>query len=167
MKRRYLLSISPLFPFGLIFSIRESYVAGRPLSKNSPPDCFLIHPLRSALFYFVALKAESDDQRRCLWTPPKEHSPFGIPYIGSAYLLRCKRCTNTIFDIIKRVYERQRGKRSSWLSSKFRFTLSVCYSLNYPYDEVMQRIEDIEEPLCECGMLGLSAVVEHGHAKIS
>ena len=94
-------------------------LAGRPLSKNSPPDCFLIHPLRSALFYFVALKAESDDQRRCLWTPPKEHSPFGIPYIGSAYLLRCKRCTNIIFDIIKRVCERQRGKRSSWLSSKF------------------------------------------------
>jgi len=80
--------------------------------------------LRSALFYFAALKAESGDQRRRLWSLPKEHSPFGIPYIGSAYLLRCKRCTNIIFDIIKRVYERQRGKRSSWLSSKLWFIIS-------------------------------------------
>ncbi len=62
---------------------------------------------------------ESPHQRRCLWTPPKEHSPFGIPFMGSAYLSRCKRCTNIISYIIKRVYERQRGKRSSWLSSKF------------------------------------------------
>ena len=68
-----------------------------------------------------SLKAVNSDQRRCLWTPPKEHSPFGIPFMGSAYLSRCKRCTNIISYIIKRVYERQRGKRSSWLSSKFRF----------------------------------------------
>ena len=56
-------------------------LARRSLLKNSPLDCFLIHPLRSALRLFVGL-CPTPHQRRCLWTLPKEHSPFGIPFIG-------------------------------------------------------------------------------------
>ena len=43
-------------------------LAGRSLLKNSPPDCFLIHPLRSALWQFAGL-CPTPHQRLCLWNP--------------------------------------------------------------------------------------------------
>ena len=36
-------------------------LAGRPLFQNSPPDCFEIHPLRSARCRGISLSAESDE----------------------------------------------------------------------------------------------------------
>ncbi len=36
-------------------------LAGRPLFQNSPPDCFEIHPLRSARCKGISLSAESDE----------------------------------------------------------------------------------------------------------
>ena len=62
---------------------------GVTLFKNSPPDCFFIHPLRCAFVLFrCSLKTWNSDQRLCLWTLPKEHSPFGIPFLISSHIMR-------------------------------------------------------------------------------
>ncbi len=45
-------------------------LAGRSLLKNSPPDCFLIHPLRSASWQFAG-RCPTPHQRLCLWNPLK------------------------------------------------------------------------------------------------
>ena len=52
--------------------------AGRPLSKNSPPDCFWIHPLRSVFRLYVGLCPTPHKGCQPL-TWPKGCDPFGNP----------------------------------------------------------------------------------------
>ena len=59
-------------------------LTGRSLFQNSPLDCFEIHSLRSARRLYAGL-CPTPHQRRCLWTLPKGHCPFGIPLLVKNY----------------------------------------------------------------------------------
>ncbi len=64
--------------------VTSPHTVGSHLFQNSPLDCFEIHSLRSARRLYAGL-CPTPHQRRCLWTLPKGHCPFGIPLLVKNY----------------------------------------------------------------------------------